>query len=93
MKNSPIFRVFCALTLAFSTFWMGGCSEDEMEETKDDARTKETGDQSTTDSQAGTLRGSTVDGGLLTTWPYFEAEEATEINPPMEVEQDAAASG
>jgi len=64
-----------------------------MEETRDDAKTKETGDQSTTDSQAGTLRGSAVTDALLTTWPYFEAEEATEIYPPMEVEQDADASG
>ena len=72
---------------------MGGCSEDEMGETKDDAKPKEAGDQSTTDSQAGTLRGSAVTDVLLTTWPYFEAEEATEIYPPMEVEQDADASG
>jgi hypothetical protein len=93
LKNSPIFHVFCTLTLVFSAFWLGGCSEDEMEETKDDAKTKETGDQSTTGSQAGTPRGSAVTDGLLTAWPYFEAEEATEINPPMEVKQDADASG
>jgi hypothetical protein len=93
LKNSPIFLVFCTLTLVFSTFWMGGCSEDEMGETKDDAKLRETGDQSKTDSQAGTPRGSAVVDVLLTTWPYFEAEEATEINPPMEVVQDADASG
>ena len=72
---------------------MGGCSEDEMGETKDDAKLKETGDQSKTDSQAGTPRGSAVVDAPLTTWPYFEAEEATEINPPMEVVQDADVSG
>ncbi|MFC1717866.1 hypothetical protein ACFL6S_29670 [Candidatus Poribacteria bacterium] len=30
---------------------------------------------------------------LLTTWPYFEAESATDIIGPMEVEEDPAASG
>jgi hypothetical protein len=93
MKNSALSLVFCTLTLAFSTFWMGGCSEDEMSETKDDAKAKKTSDQSTTDSQAGTRRGSAVVDAPLTAWPYFEAEEATEINPPMEVEQNADASG
>ena len=93
MKNSPIFLVFCTLTLAFSTLSMGGCSEDEMRETKNEAKSKATGDQSTTDGQAGTPRGRAVTDVLLTTWPYFEAEKATEIYPPMEVEQDADASG
>ncbi len=64
-----------------------------MGETKDAAKPREAGDQSTTNRQAGTLRGSAVTDVPLTTWPYFEAEEATEINPPMEVEQDADASG
>jgi hypothetical protein len=77
----------------FSMFWMGGCSEDEIGETKDDAKPEKAGDQSTTDSQAGTPRGSAGTDVLPATWPYFEAEEATEIYPPMEVEQDADASG
>jgi hypothetical protein len=72
---------------------MGGCSEDETGETKDAAKSREAGDQSTTDSQAGTPQGSAVTDVLLATWPYFEAEEATEIYPPMEVEQNADASG
>jgi hypothetical protein len=93
LKNSPIFFVFCILTLVFSTLWMGGCSEVETGETKDDAKLKETGDQSKTDSQAGTPRGSDADDVLLTTWPYFEAEDATEIKAPMEVVQDADVSG
>jgi hypothetical protein len=93
LKNSPIFLVFCTLTLVFSTFSMGGCSEREGGETKDDAKPEKAGDQSTTDSQAGTPRGSAGTDVLPATWPYFEAEEATEINPPMEVEQDADASG
>ena len=93
MKNSAIFLVFCTLTLAFSTFWMGGCSEDEMGEAKDDAKAKKTSDRSTTDSQAGTRRDSAVVDAPLTTWPYFEAEEASEIHPPMVVEQDIDASG
>jgi hypothetical protein len=93
LKNSPIFLVFCTLTLVFSTFWMGGCSEDETGETKDAAKSREASDQSKTDSRAGTPRGSAVTDVLLTTWPYFEAEEATEINPPMEVVQNADASG
>jgi hypothetical protein len=93
LKNSPTFLVFCTLTLAFSMFWMGGCSEDEIDEAKDAAKPKKIGDQSKTDSRAGTPRGSAGTDALPATWPYFEAEEATEINPPMEVEQNADASG
>jgi len=93
LKHSPIFLVFCTLTLAFSAFWMEGCSEDEMGETSEAAKPREAGDQSTADSQAGTPRGSAVTGAALATWPYFEAEEATEIHPPMVVEQNADASG
>ncbi len=85
--------MFFTLTLVFSTFWMGGCREDEMGGNIDDAKPEKAGDQSTTDSQTGTLRGSAVTDVPLTTWPYFEAEEATEIYPPMEAEQDASASG
>jgi hypothetical protein len=93
LKNSPIFLVFCVSTLAFAAFWMGGCSQDETAETKDAAKPRKAGDQATTDSQADTPRGAAGTDALLATWPYFEAEDATEIHPPMEVEQDAAASG
>jgi hypothetical protein len=39
------------------------------------------------------MGGCSEDEALLATWPLFEAEDATEIHPPMEVVQDDAASG
>jgi len=79
--------------LVFSTAGLEGCGGEETDAPKEDAKRSETSSQSTTRSQAGRQPDSAIAGTPSEGWPYIEAEDATEVHPPMEVERDSNASG